>query len=194
MQIREQASASREQRDMIRMMTAMQRQVPMAYLMNQFASPHQVRTQTAACLGGWPWYQGVALKSCACVGVLLWVSFTSIAILWQQQRLLHLLSALSASCGECCFACKLELAHRLQFHRDQQRCPPPASFVCLLWLSSFGLRPCTRSPHKPALCTLQAKRLPQQSQVDQVPIPTAGELKKLDPAKQQAEVSHQAVL
>eukprot|EP00891_Asterochloris_glomerata_P006308 jgi/Astpho2/6308/fgenesh1_pg.00090_%23_4_t len=73
LKIREQASASREQRDMIRMMTAMQRQVPMAYLMNQFASPHQ------------------------------------------------------------------------------------------------------------------AKRLPQQSQVDQVPIPTAGELKKLDPAKQQAE-------
>ena len=72
---------------------------------------------------------------------------------------------------------------------------PASCKLCLPFVAVFlWLRPCTRSPHKPALCTLQAKRLPQQSQVDQVPIPTAGELKKLDPAKQQAEVSHQAVL
>ena len=64
MQIREQASASREQRDMIRMMTAMQRQVPMAYLMNQFASPHQVRTQAAAVLEGGPATKGCSLPGC----------------------------------------------------------------------------------------------------------------------------------
>ena len=68
-----------------------------------------------------------------------------------------------------------------------QLCLP---FVAVL----LDLQSGTCSPCKPALCALQAKRLPQQAQTDQPPIPTAGELKKLDPAKQQAEVSHQAVL
>ena len=179
---------------MIRMMTAMQRQVPMAYLMNQFASPHQVRTQTAACRGGWPWYHGVALKSCACVAVLLWVSLPASPCFGSSNAFATFCQLCLPLVGNVASPANWNLLTRLQFHRDQQRCQPSASFVCLLWLSSFGLRPCTHSPHKPALCMLQAKRLPQQSQVDQVPIPTAGELKKLDPAKQQAEVSHQAVL